>query len=209
MTVTIPGRGAAPAEVLAVGPPAPRRPRLPLRLRALLATVLVVLGAGAVTALQQEPAPPRPSALPPSAAAGVTATARLDQEQPGSVRLALRVVVAVEETGRGDTNGPDEPERLRLVEISARGYRTRVVERALPLRLADVGRYGSGLRQVVPLGLDVVVGDCAVDPRAPRTLTLRLQRDATPAGAVVVATGPEVVRALDDLVRRACRRPRG
>lgn len=208
MTVTTASRGTVPAEVLAVGPPAPCPPRLPVRLRALLAAALVVLGAGVVTALQQEPAGVRPPAVPASVA-GVTATARLEREQPGSVRLALRVVVAVEESGRGDTNGPDEPEQLRLVAVAARGFRTRVVERSLPLRLADVGRYGSGLRQVVPLGLDVVVGDCAVDPRAPRTLTLRLQREAAPAGAVVVATGPEVVRALDDLVRRACRRPRG
>lgn len=213
ITVTIPGRGAAPEELLAVGPPPsrrPRRPRLPLRLRGLLAAVLLVLAGGVLTAVQQEQeqVPPRPAARG-QAVQGVTASAQLDEQREQVVRLALRIVLAGEETGRGDTNGPSEPEQLRLLDVRVRGYQVRLVGRSLPLRLGDVGRFGSGLRQVVPLDAEIVVADCSVDVRARRTITLRLQRSAAPPVDAVVQAGEEVVRALDDLVRRACRRPRG
>lgn len=187
--------------------PAPRRPQLPARLRSLLAAVLLVLSAGAFTAVQQEQEPPARAARG-QAVQGVTATARLDEEREQVVRLALQLVLAEQETGRGDTNGPSEPEQLRLLDVRVQGYQVRLVARSLPLGLGEVGRFGSGLRQVVPLDVELVVADCSVDVRARRTITLRLQRSAAPPVVAVVQSGEGVVRALDELMRRACRRLR-
>jgi hypothetical protein len=195
--------------VLTAGPPPARRAPLPARLRAQLAAVLLVLAAGVLAATDRsDPLPPSPQAPAPTFP-GVGATARLDDEQELVVRLALRVVVEGRETGRGDTGGPDEPEQLRLVEVRARGFAVRLVERRTPLDLGAVGRFGSGLRSVVPFDADVTVVDCSVEVGAARTVVLSLRRDDGPAGRVPVTSAPEVVRALDDLVRRSCRRPRG
>ena len=203
----MPASGAAPAEVLAAGPPPRARPPLPVRLRVHLAVVLLVLAAGVLAALDRpDPAPAEP---PVPSFPGVGATARLDQEQELLVRVALRIVVEGRETGRGDTGGPDEAEQLRLVEVGARGFAVRLVDRRTPLDLGAVGRFGSGLRMVVPVDADVTVVDCSVDVGAARTLVLSLRRDDGPVGRVPVTAAPEVVRALDDLVRRSCRRPRG
>ena len=195
--------------MLTAGPPAPRRPPLPRRLRAQLAAVLLVLGAGVLAALDGgDPAPPEtPPPLP--SFPGVGATAVLDGEQELVVRVAVRVVIVGMETGRGDTGGPDEPEQLQLVEVRSRGFQVRLVERTPPLDLGAIGRFGSGLRRVVPFDADVTVVDCSVEVGAARTLVLSVRRGDGPVGRVPVAAAPEVVRALDDLVRRSCRRPRG
>ena len=180
-----------------------------MRLRSQLAASLLVLAAGVLAAYDgSRPVPPAPPPPAPTFA-GVGATARLDAEQELVVRLALRVVVEGRETGRGDTGGPDEPEQLRLVEVRSRGFAVRLVERQLPLDLGAVGRFGSGLRTVLPVDADVTVVDCSVEVGAARTVVLSLRRGDGPVGRVPVTAGPEVVRALDDLVRRSCRRPRG
>ena len=195
--------------MLTPGPAPARRPPLPARLRAQLAAVLLVLAAGVLAAFDgSRPVPVTP---PPQAPTfpGVSATARLDGEQELVVRLALRVVIEGAETGRGDTGGPEQAEQLRLAGVRSRGFEVRLVERELPLDLGAIGRFGSGLRSVVPVDADVTVVDCSVEVGAARTLVLSLRRDDGPLGRVPVTSAPEVVRALDDLVRRSCRRPRG
>jgi hypothetical protein len=209
VTVTIPGRGAAPAEVLAVGDPAPRRPPLPPRLRALTAAVLLVLGSGVAAAVDQRSVEPPPPVPPQAGFPGVTARAQLDEQRELVTLLQLEVVVAGGGTGQGDTGGDTEPEQLRLVDVTARGFSIQLVGRAVPLVLGEIGRFGSGLQYVVPLGAEVVVSDCSVEVGAQRRITVLLRRGDGPTRPVRVDTGTAVVRALDDLVRRTCRRPRG
>jgi hypothetical protein len=210
ITVTVPGRGLAPAELLAVGPPPQRaRPRTPLRLQALVLAALTVLGAGVAAAVEQESVPPAPRPVPQSGFPGVGAVGAVEQEREFAVRLALEVVVAGNGTGQGDTGGAAQPEQLLLVDAVSRGFQVRLVDRSTPLVLGQIGRFGSGRPYVVPLAAEAVVVDCSVEVGAQRRITLVLRRADGPARPVVVATGSELVRALDDLVRRTCRRPRG
>jgi hypothetical protein len=176
-----------------------------------------VLGAGALTAVDQQPAPTRPAPAAPASptavagagAAGATASARVVAENELVVELGLEIAVPGTETGRGDTNGPSEPEQLRLVDLRGRGFALRLLGSSTPLVLGEVGRFGSGRPYVVPLRVGVVVVDCSVEVNAPRALRLSLRRGAGPAGPVLVQADPAVVRALDDLVRRSCRRSGG
>jgi hypothetical protein len=85
----------------------------------------------------------------------------------------------------------------------------RLVGRSAPLPLGPIGRFGSGLQYVVPLSAEVVVVDCSVEVGAQRRITLLVQRGGGPSLPVRVDVGTAFVRALDDLVRRTCRRPRG
>jgi hypothetical protein len=210
ITVTVPGRGAAPEELLAVGAPElPRRAPLPLRLRALTTAALLVLGAGVAAAVDLGDAPPPPRPVPLVGFPGVTARAQVEEQGPLVTRIALEVVVAGGSTGQGDTGGPAEAEQLRLVDVTARGFQVRLVGRSAPLVLGPIGRFGSGLQYVVPLGAEVVVVDCSVEVGAQRRLTMLVRRGDGPARPVRVDVGTAFVRALDDLVRRTCRRPRG
>lgn len=209
MTVVVPGRGAAPAELLAVGDPPPPRPPLPARLRALTAAVLLVLGCGVAAAVDQRDVPPPPRPAPVTGFPGVTARGAVLEQGELVTRIRLEVAVDVPETGRGDTGGPAEPEQLRLVDARARGFQVRLVGRSVPLVLGQVGRFGSGRPYVVPLSAEVVVVDCSVEVGAQRRVTLDVRRGTGPVRPVRVDVGTAFVRALDDLVRRTCRRPRG
>ena len=215
--MSVPGRGSAPAELLAVGPPAQDAPPAALApqdrwLRGLAAAAALVLTAGVLTAVRSpdpsSPRPARPVAVP-LGVPGVTATVALLADEPAVTRLRVDVALEGGSTGRGDTGGSPEPERLALLAVDARGFGFRPVTGPLPLPLAEVGRFGSGLPSVVPVPLDAVVGDCSVDTRAPRRIVLQVRRGGGPAGRVLVASQPDVVRALDGLVARTCRRTRG
>lgn len=170
---------------------------------------MLVLGAGVAAAgdLANRPPPPRPA--PQTGFPGVTARAQVAQERELVTRIRLVVVVAGGATGQGDTGGPATPEALRLVDVTARGFQVRLVGRATPLVLGEIGRFGSGLREDVALAAEVVVVDCSVEVGAQRRITLMLRRGDGPARPVQVDVGTAFVRALDDLVRRTCRRPRG
>ena len=208
----MPGRGAAPAELLAVGPPPAGRPLAPQDrwLRALTAAAALVLAAGVLAVAGHEDPPPAPRrAAPPIGVPGVTATVALVDDGEAMTRLRVAVALAGTSTGRGDTGGSAEPERLELVEVNGRGFAFRPPGAALPLPLGEVGRFGSGLPAVVPVPLDAVVTDCSVDTRAPRRIVLTVRRGGGPTGRVLVASQPDVVRALDGLVARSCRRPGG
>lgn len=175
-----------------------------------LGVVLAVLGAAVSAAVTYEPPPPPPRMIPGAVnLPGIAAGARLVEQSELVARLALEVRVAGDATGRGDTGGPAEPEQLQLLDVAARGFQLRLVGRSTPLVLGPTGRFGSGLPYEVPLTADTVVVDCSVEVGAPRRITLAVRRGGGPTGRIPVETGPEVVRALDDLVRRTCRRPRG
>lgn len=195
--------------MLAVGDPAPRRPPLPARLRALTTAVVLVLGAGVLAAVDQRSVPPPPPARLEAGFPGVTARAQVDVQEELRTRLRLQVVVAGGGTGQGDTGGDPEPEQLRLVDVTGRGFAIRLLGRSTPLTLGEIGRFGTGLQYVVPLGAEVVVADCSVEVGAQRRIDLLVRRGDGPARPVRVDVGTAVVRALDDLVRRTCRRPRG
>jgi hypothetical protein len=70
-----------------------------------------------------------------------------------------------------------------------------------------VGRFGSGLEQVVRLTVDVVALGC-VERERPRRLSLALTRSSATSGDVTagvrVQDSAEVAAALDELVRRSC-----
>jgi hypothetical protein len=192
--------------VLAVGAPPPRRPQLPGGLRALTCGVLLVLGAGVTAAVQQVTAPPPPPAPPPGPVPGVTATARVDRPGVPLTRLSLEVVVAGGATGRGDTGGSSTPEQLRLLAVMADGFVVRLVGSGPPLVLGELGRFGSGLQYVVPLGIELAVGACPFEVTGATSLSLSLQRGDGPLGRVPVELAPDVLPALDRLVRRTCER---
>ena len=169
-----------------------------------------MLAAGVLTAADLRGAPPEPMPLPMAVnLPGIQASAQVVAEEEFVARLTLQVSVGGDATGRGDTGGPTEPEQLRLVDLTARGFSVRLRDRSTPLVLGPTGRFGSGLPYVVPLDVDVVVVDCSVEVGAQRRITMAVRRGAGPTGAIGVEAAPEVVRALDDLVRRTCRRPRG
>ena len=208
VTITAPDRGTADADVL-VGGASAARAQLPLRLRAIGLAAVAVLGAG-IAVVVQEPVVDPPAAQPISVGVpGVTAAVELVEEGELVTGLSVILVLRDDSAGRGDSNGGPVPVELRLVDITARGFQVRLRSGALPLRLGAVGRFGSGQQDVVPLATQVVVTDCSVDVGTPRRITLSLRRDDGPVGMLAAQAGPGVVRALDDLVRRTCRRPRG
>lgn len=208
ITVTVAGQTAAPAELLAGGPPPPRRPPVPGPQRALALAVCAVLGAGLLVAHDQRTAPPPPVALPPGVGvAGVSATA---ERAPGGTdaveRLRLTVLLQAA-TGRGDSGGSPDAGPLRLLDVMARGFQVRLPG-SLPRRIGEGERQSAGGVLRVPLAAEVVVTDCSVETGAPRSLRLQLRRGDGPVGTVLVSSTPQVVRALDRLVQRTCRRPR-
>ena len=169
-----------------------------------------MLLAGLLTVAGQEdpPPPPRPVAAP-IGVPGVAATVAVVGEAEAAARLTVDVALEGTSTGRGDTGGSAEPERLELLAVNGRGFAFRPLDGPLPRPLGEVGRFGSGLPTVVPVPLEVVVSDCSVDTRAPRRIVLQVRRGGGPTGRVLVASRPDVVRALDELVTRTCRRTPG
>ena len=209
ITVTIPGRGEVPGELLAVGPPAPTAPPVPRGPRLVALAAVGVLVLGCLSAYRQSTAPPPPVVLPPAVGvAGVTATA--DRSPGGTdaverLRLLVRVQAA---TGRGDSGGSPRPGGLVLVDVRARGFQVRLTE-PVPLVLGTDERAAAGARTSRTLDAEVVVVDCSVETGAQRQVSLAVRRGDGPVGTVLAVTSPELVRALDRLVSRTCRRPRG
>ncbi len=208
ITIVIPGRGQATAELLAAAAPPPRPP-LSTQLRALVLVVVVVLGAGLLVAGHQQ-VPFRPAPVPVDASTtylGVSATADVLSEEAFSTVLDLVVSIAPGGAGRGDST-VEPAQQLRLQDVSARGFTLRLTRRAAPLLLDYVGRFARVTEQVLHLPVEVVA-DCTVEEerRSPILLTVRVT--GGPVGAVWVQENPSVVRALDELVRRTCRRTGG
>ena len=213
VTVSIPGRGAVPAEVLDAGPRRRERTPLPPLARGLvLSAVLLLLAAFAVAQGRSGAPPPQPApaALPDTGVDGVSAQVSLGAPSPDA-RFVTRITVSVAlrpSDGRGDGGGGPQPGDVTLLDVTARGFAVDVGGRAPPLVLGGLGRT-STTRTVVTLSADVVVTDCAVDFGAPRRVDLHVRRGDGPVGHLAADVAPDVVRALDRLVSRTCRRPRG
>lgn len=225
ITVVVPGRGPVPAELLAVGPPPERRPGLPGRLRALLVTVLLVLGAGVMVAVDQRAdrsdtrgaevsgeVPAASGAVAVGDFPGLRSTTQVVVEQTLAVQLLLEVRISAGPAPAVHERGSTRAVQVRLLQVGAEGFDVRLLQRPPPVLLGYVGRFGGGLEQVVRLSAEVVVAECAVAVAAPRRIRLDLRRGDRgegPAGSVLVQSSAETVRALDELVRRSCRRPGG
>ena len=209
VTVTAPGSGGPPPDLLEGAPARPRRPR-PAVLLALV--TVAVLGAAALRG--SEPAAPerRPAPVAPAvrtATSGIIATASLAGAATGSPyaqRLALTVDLPAFD-GRGDSGGRLLGDEVLLVDVSARGFTVTPDDPRSPLPLGRFGRSTSGVSTTVPL--QAVVDDCSIEPQARRDLVLSVRTGRGPDGAVRVSADADVVRALDALVSRTCRRPRG
>jgi hypothetical protein len=191
VTITVPGRPAAPPSAPAEDEP----PRSPRQVLAGLAVVAVV-GTGAAVATAEELPPP----APPSSADGLVVEVSLDDRPQGDV-LAVRLQVLVgSPSGR---LGPEE-RRIHLASMTGRG-----------LLAVPVGRWLAPLVELGPAGearsfrVDVVVDDCAVEPSAPRQLELVVERADRGPGTLRPTSDADVVRALDRLVSRTCGRQRG
>lgn len=224
ITVVVPGRGPAPAELLAVGPPPERPAGLPGRLRALLAAVLLVLGAGVLVAVDQRAERPagqdaQVGQVPAAGGAvavddfpGLRATAQVVVEQAMAVQVLLEVRISAAPAPAVHERGSARAVQVRLQHVRSEGFDVRLLQRPPPLLLGYVGRFGGGLEQVVRLSAEVGVADCATAVAAPRRIRLDLRRGDRgegPAGSVPVQSSAETVRALDELVRRSCLRPGG
>ena len=218
VTVSIPGRGAGPVEVLSAGPAGPAgSARRPLPAWAQGAVVASVLLAVVATGAQREspaapaadPARTAPAVLPATSVAGVSSSVALAEraERAPFVTPITVAVVLRPSDGRGDSGGSPQAGDVALLDVTARGFGI-VVSRTPPFLLGALDRT-SGAPTVVRLGAEVVVTDCAVDARAPRRVDLRVRRGDGPVGVVPAAVAPDVVHALDRLVARTCRRPRG
>jgi hypothetical protein len=162
-----------------------------------------VLGTGSVVAYERETAPPRPRLLAPvPSVAGVAAAVEVGPAAGRSRFVEPLVVTVVLQAGPAAG-------RLELLAVEARGFALRVAG-GTPRALGDPDRRRRGmLTEVVRLLVDAVVTDCAVDAQAQRTVALRVRPADGPVGVVPAPGDPEVVRALDRLVSRTCRRPRG
>ena len=209
MTVTAPGPGGRPPDVLE-GAPEPASRRRPVALLALAA--VLVLGAAAVrgsdgTVPDQPPAPPAAPAL--TAVSGITATASLSgapTDRAYEQRLTLTVDLPAFD-GRSDSGGRLLGDEVLLVDVRVRGF---AVEPDDPRALLPLGRFGrahEGRSTTVPA--TAVVADCSIEPQARRDIDVTVRTGEGPDGTVRAAADADVVRALDRLVARTCRRPRG
>ena len=207
----VPGGSGRAGEVLAQGglEPAPDRPgRLPRGRRGTaLVLAVLVLGLGGASALIERPdPPPAPEQQAPDLFPGVQASSQLLSEDRLRVRLLVEVRIASQPAATGLPGSGFSAVQVRLQGISAPGLVVRATGRPLPLLLGYVGRFGSGLEQVVRLTVDVVALGCA-EPARPRRLALALSRytvDGEVEGVVQVRDRAEVVQALEDLVQRSC-----
>ena len=210
VTVTAPGSGSPPPDRLEGA----RRRSRPVR----PALVLVLLAAAALVGTATvrgdgTPAPgPEPvltGPAPLTATSGITATASLagaPTDQPYVQRLALTVDLPAFD-GRSDSGGRLLGDEIQLVAVRVRGFTVEPDEPGAPLPLGRFGRATGGRSTTVPL--EAVVDDCSVEPQARRDVVLTVRTGEGPDGVVRAVVGADVVRALDRLVSRVCRRPRG
>lgn len=182
------------------------RADLPPGARAVGLAALAVLTAGVLVAadsrLPGDPPVSRASPAPPFEGVVAQAVPGRSASEPFVERFALevRAVGAVAPEQGGSAAG----DRVRLLGLAGRGFGLGLTGGSLPVDLT-VGPQGT----TSVFRVEVRVVDCSVETQAQRRLDLRLQRGGRPEGTVRIATGPELVQALDRLVARTCRRPRG
>ena len=208
MTVTAPGDDGPPPDVLEGAPP-PSRRRWPTA--ALVLVAVVVLGAAAVGGGGEEPvvAPPPAQEPPRTVTSGISATASL-AGAPTDGQYAQRLTLTVDLPafdGRSDSGGRLLGDEVLLVETRVRGFTVEPDDPRSAVPLGRFGRSNRGRSTTVPA--TVVVDDCSIEPQARRDIVLTVRTGEGPDGTVRAVADADVVRALDRLVGRTCRRPRG
>lgn len=217
VTVTDPSGDGGPADGLDSGPPPRTLPRWVPRAAVALG-VLAVLAAAVATS-REPTAPAAPRAGPSSPVPGVSARVldlptfphraeRVTGDEAYAATFGLLVRqdgVGGPEDGRSRTAVDLGPGPLSLLGVRGAGFELALVGDDLPEELPPPGR--DGLE--VPFELEARVVDCAVDVQAPRSLRLIVQHGQGLPAELPVSSDPAVVRQLDGLVRRSCRRPRG
>lgn len=193
VTVTAPGSGPLPDQPDAAPS---RRPRW-IAPGLVLAAGAVLVGAVRSGAGEDPPAP--------RLASGITATASLAGAATDSA-YAQRLSVTVDlPASAGQRDRPSAA--VLLVRVVARGFAVQSDDPRSPLPLGRFGRASRARSTTVPL--EAVVTDCSVETTAPRALVLTVRTGDGRDELVPVASDADVVRALDRLVSRTCRRPRG
>jgi hypothetical protein len=123
------------------------------------------------------------------------------------VRLLVEVRIEAEPADTGLPGSGASAAQVRLQGITSPGLAVRLDDRQPPLLLGYVGRFGSGLEQVVQLTVHVVALGC-VEREQPRRLFLSLTRTSATSDDVSatlqVQDSAVVAAALDELVRRSC-----
>jgi hypothetical protein len=178
----------------------------------LAVAAVAVLGAAAVRGGGSSTAPaPRPTAAAPAAAStsGITATASLagaPTDEAYAQRLALTVDLPASDGTAIDGRRMLGDEAV-LLDVRVRGFTVQPDDAREVLPLGRFGVANRGRSTTVPA--TAVVADCSVEPQAPRDIVLTVRTGGGPEGAVRAVAEADVVRALDLLVSRTCRRPRG
>ncbi len=208
VTVTAPGSGGPPPDLLDSAPTPSRPPPAALVLGLLL---VVVLGATAVRsgpppAPDREPVPARP---PRTSGAGVTASAALGGAATDE-RYVQRLTLTVDlpaSAGRGDSRFRPHGDEVLLRGVRLRGFTVETDDPRSPLPLGSSRRADADRSTTVSVA--AVVDDCSIEPQARRDIDLLVRTGDGNDAAVRAVADADVVRALDRLVSRACRRPRG
>jgi hypothetical protein len=207
VTVTAPGAGGPPPDLLESAPAASRRPWPTV---ALALVAVAVLGSAAVRGAGKPPVPlPTTSAPPRTVTSGITATASLAgaaTDQPYAQRLMITVELPAFD-GRSDSGGRLLGDEVVLVDARVRGFDVEPDDPRPEVPLGRFGRSNTGRSTTVPA--TVVVDDCSIEPQARRDIVLTVRTGGGPEGSVRAVADADVVRALDRLVSRTCRRPRG
>ncbi|MBC7374530.1 MAG: hypothetical protein H7323_11125 [Frankiales bacterium] len=198
VTIVVPG--AVRAELLAVRDPAVRQ-AIPPRWVGLAAVAVLTAGFVQVAAYD----PPAVLAPVPQPITGVTVAAVDAGLEGGPLLERFGLLVQVSRPrGRGDSASPSVQDEVTLLAVTGHGFFIELDGAALPALIGPTDRRGAR----VDFGARAQVSDCAIDAEAQRTLEVQV-RQGPRTGAVKVAVAGEVVRLLDRLVARTCRRPRG
>lgn len=220
VTVSAPAGGAGgPGTGDLLASQRPPRPAAPRPATALALAATAVLAAGLLVAQDvRSPADAPPAPAPPTAARrpagaplddGLTATATLGGAPTDDrfvQRLTLTVVLEPHD-GRGDSGARLLGDELTLLDVRLRGFSVVPDDRRTPIPLGRFGRSNVARATTIPLA--AAVTDCSNGPQARREVALDLRTGEGPVDVVRAAVQPELVQALDRVVSRACRRPRG
>jgi hypothetical protein len=136
----------------------------------------------------------------------VQGSAQLVSQDRLRVRLLVEVRIAAQPVESGLPGSSAAAAQVRLERIRVAGLGVRYGTRPPPVLLGYVGRFGSGLEQVVRLTVDVVALGCA-DTAGPPRLTMGLTRSTASGevdGTVRVQDGAGVAEALEALEARGC-----
>ena len=169
-----------------------------------------VLSAGVAAAATYEPPPgPPAAALPPLSSVTATALEAGFRDGPFVARFGLFLRVAPVRAPGDDARsraagGRPVAEQVTLVAVTGRGLFVELADTPLPVEIGPPARTGAGMAFEVA----AQVSSCEVDRRGQRLLSLRV-RQGSRTGEVQVTVDGGVVRLLDRLFLRTCRRSVG